>query len=38
MVEMISEYVNDALLISVQVSMKWKSIGMDQKGIKLVMK
>ena len=38
MVEMISEYVDDALLISFQFSMELKSIVMDQKGIKLVMK
>ena len=38
MVEMISEYVDDASLISFQFSTKWKSIVMDQKGIKLVMK
>ena len=35
MVEMISEYVNDASLIGFQFSMKWKSIVMDQNGNKI---
>ena len=37
MVEMISEYVDDASLIGFLFSTKWKSIVMDQKGTKLVM-